>query len=107
MARWRWLLAAALVAPAISSVATVQAEVATAQAEEENVNVRPVSIDEIPAPARDTILSQVGAGTLGEVLEVTGLREEPVYVGRINQGKRKGTVWVDAAGNLLAIHRVV
>jgi hypothetical protein len=100
MARWRWLLSAALVASAISSVATVQAE-------EENENVRPVSIDEIPAPARDAILREVGIGILTEVVEVTGQSGEPVYVGRITQGKRKGTVWVDAAGNLLEIHRSV
>ncbi len=99
MARWRRLLAAALVASAISSGATVQAQ-------EEIENARPVPIDQIPAPARDAILSQVGSGRLSEVLEATGQRGEPMYVGRINLGTRKGTVWVDAAGNLLAIHRV-
>jgi hypothetical protein len=99
MARWRRLLAAALVASAISSGGTVQAQ------EGEIENARPVSIDEIPAPARGAILSQVGSGTLSEVLEATQ-NGQPIYVGRINLGKRKGTVWVDAAGNLLAIHRV-
>jgi hypothetical protein len=98
--RWRWLLSAALVASAISSVATVQAQ-------EENENERPVSIDEIPAPARDEIMRQVGTGVLEEVLEETGQGGEPVYEGRINQGKRKGIVRVDAAGNLLEIRRVV
>jgi hypothetical protein len=102
MARWSWLLSAVLATSAISSVATVQAQ----EEEEENAKARPVSIDEIPAPARDAILTQVGTGTVTEVLEVTGLRAQTVYIGRITQGKRKGTVWVDAAGNLLAIHRV-
>jgi hypothetical protein len=101
MARWRWLLSAALAASAISSVATVQAE------EEGNENERPVSIDEIPAPARDAILRQVGTGILTEVLEETGPGREPVYEGHIDQGKRKGVVRVDAAGNILEIHRVV
>lgn len=102
MARWRWLLSAALAASAMS-----MSSVATVQAEEEPEDVRPVSIDEIPAPARDAILRQVGTGTLTEVVEVTWHGGEPVYVGRIDQGKRKGTVWVDAAGNLLEIRRVV
>ena len=100
MARWSWLLTAALAASGISSVATVQAD-------EESVSVRPVSIDEIPAPARNTILGQVGTGTLTEVDELTGRGGGPVYVGLITQGKRKGTVWVDAAGNLLEIRRTV
>jgi len=99
MAKWRWLLTAALAASAISSLATVQAE-------EENGNEGPVSIDEIPAPARDAILTQVGTGRLTEVVKVTEQGKEPVYVGRIDQGKRRGTVWVDAAGHLLEVHRV-
>ena len=83
MARWRRLLAAALVASAISSGATVQAQ-------EEVESARPVSIDQIPAPARDAILSQVGSGTLSEVLEATGQSGEPMYVGRINLGEAQG-----------------
>jgi hypothetical protein len=98
MARWRWLLSAALAASAISSVAT-------AQAQEENLNERPVSIDEIPAPARDAILEHVRSGRLMEVVEETGQRGEPVYEGRISQGKRKTMILVDAAGNVLEIHR--
>ena len=100
MARWRWLLTAALAASAFSCVAPVQAE-------EENENGRPVSIDEIPAPARDAILRQLGIGTLTEVVEETGQGGERVYEGRIRQGKRRGIVWVDAAGNLLGIRRSV
>jgi hypothetical protein len=98
MARWRWLLWAALAASAISSVATVQAE-------EEYENEAPVSIDELPAPARDAILRHVGAGRLMEVVQETGQGGEPVYEGRIRHGKRLVTVRVDAAGNTLEIHR--
>jgi hypothetical protein len=81
--------------------------VATLEAQEENENARPVSIEDIPAPARDAILSQVGTGTLREVVEETGPGREPVYEGHIDQGKRKGVVRVDAAGNILEFHRVI
>ena len=100
MARWRWLLTAALAASATSSVATVQAE-------EANQNERSVSIEEIPAPARDAILEHVRTGTLTSVVETTGQRGEPVYEGRISHGTRNLTITVDAAGNVLAIHRGV
>jgi hypothetical protein len=83
---------------AISSVATVQAE-------EENENGRPVSIDEIPAPAQNAILEHVRDGRLMEVVEETGPNGEPVYEGRISHGTRKLTVTVDAAGNVLDLHR--
>jgi hypothetical protein len=96
MARWRWLLSAALAASAISSVATVQAA-------EENTNDGPVSIDEIPAPARDAILRHVGAGTLTGVLEETSQTGEPVYQGRIMHGTRELKIWVDSAGNVVDI----
>jgi hypothetical protein len=89
-----------LAASAISSVATVEAQ-------EENETERPVSIEDIPAPARDAILSQVGAGIVTEVVEETRPGREPVYEGHINQGKRKGVVRVDAAGNILEFHRVI
>jgi hypothetical protein len=93
MARWRWLLSAALAASATSSVATVQADAS-------------VSIEEIPAPARDEILRQVGVGHLMEVVEGTW-QGEPAYEGRIMRGTCEFTVWVDAAGNLLDIHRCI
>jgi type IV secretory pathway VirJ component len=94
MARWRWLLAAALTASATSSVATVQAL-------DEVENERTVSIDDIPAAARDAILNHVTDGTLMEVVEGTGQGGQPVYEGRINKGARRITIWVDAAGNVL------
>jgi hypothetical protein len=99
MARWHFLLSAALAASAISSVATVQAE-------EVNDTGTPVSIDEIPAPARDAILRHVGAGTLMTVHEGTGQGGEPVYGGRIYFGTYKLIIWVDAAGNVLAQRRI-
>jgi hypothetical protein len=101
MARWRWLLSAALAASAISSVATVQAE-----EESENENGGAVSIDEIPAPARDAILRHVGSGMLMEVVQETGESGQPVYKGRIRDGERVILVWVDAAGNVVDIHRI-
>jgi hypothetical protein len=97
MVRWRWLLSAALAASAISSVATVQAE-------EEDHDEAAVSIDEIPAPARDTILRHVGAGVLMGVREETGDRGEPVYKAHI-RGSPNLTIWVDAAGNIVQMHR--
>jgi hypothetical protein len=99
-------MSAALAASAISSVATVQAEEENAQ-QKGNETERPVSIDEIPAPARDAILTQVGTGTLMQVVEETAPGAEPVYVGRISLGTRRVTVRVDAAGNILLIRRVL
>jgi hypothetical protein len=93
MARWRWFLAAALTASATSSVATVQAQ-------DQVENERTVSIDDIPAPARDAILNHVTDGMLMQVVEGTQ-GGQPVYEGRINKGTRRVTVWVDAAGNVL------
>jgi hypothetical protein len=93
MARWCWLLSAALAASAISSVATAQAD-------------GPVSIEDIPAPARDAILRHVGSGFLMEVVEETS-QGEPVYEGRINHAGGELTVVVDAAGNTLEIYRPV
>jgi len=81
-----------LAASAISSVATVQAAEG------------PVSIDQIPAPARDAILSHVGAGLLMEVDEETW-QGEPAYEGHIRHGDRDLTIWVDAAGDILEIDR--
>ena len=91
MARWRWLLSAALAASAISSVATLQAQ---------EQNERPVSIEDIPAPARDAILSQQRGGQVGEVVEET--RDgKPVYKAGIHHGPRRLIVVVDASGNVL------
>jgi hypothetical protein len=98
MARWRWLLSAALAASAISCVATVQAE-------KENKDEGPVPIDEIPAPARDAIRRHVGVGSLLGVVEETGQRGEPVYVASISHGTCHLTIRVDAAGNILELHR--
>jgi hypothetical protein len=90
MSQWRWLLAASLVA--ISSAA---------QADEV------VSIDEIPAAAREAILIHVGTGTLREVIRETGPKGEPVYEGIIIKGREPNEldVWVDAAGNQVDIRR--
>jgi hypothetical protein len=91
------MVSAALASSAISSVATVQAE-------DETKDEGPVPIGEIPAPAREAILREVGSGTLMEVHEETWQSGEPVYEGHIRQGKRELTLWVDAAGNVLHIH---
>jgi hypothetical protein len=85
---WRWLLSAALAASAMSSVATVQAK-------------GPVDIDQIPAPAREAILSHVGAGRLVGVDEETW-QGEPAYEAHIQKQLSNVTIWVDAAGNVLA-----
>jgi hypothetical protein len=85
----RWLLSAALAASVISSVATVQAK-------------GPVDIDQIPAPARSTILNHVGGGELLEVDEEPW-QGEPAYEGHIRKQAHDVTIWVDAAGNILAL----
>ena len=96
MARWRWLLSAALAASAIASVATVQAQ-------EENSHEKPVSIDQIPAPARDQIQREVGTGSLMQVVEGTW-HGQPAYEGIIIKGSRNVMIWVDAEGNILSRH---
>jgi hypothetical protein len=95
MAKWHWLLSAALAA--MSSVATVQAQ-------EEGENAQTVDIDKIPAPARRAIREHISDGILEEVWE-TWRNGEPVYSGRI---RRKGgpiVVTVDAAGDVLDLKR--
>jgi hypothetical protein len=96
MARWRWLLAAALAASAISCVARVQAE-------KEDQSEGPIPIDEVPAPARDAILTHAGGGQVMEVHRETWAGQ-PMYEGHIRQGKREGIVWVDAEGHVLHKH---
>ena len=99
MARWRWLLSAALAASTMSSVATVQAQ-------REDADQRRVTIDEIPAPARDVIMMHVGSGTLMSVAVETGKGGELEYGARIYFGSYKLILWVDAEGNILGEHRI-
>jgi hypothetical protein len=99
MARWHWLLSAALAAAAVSSGATVQAA-------DDDTTERPVTLDEIPAPARDAIQRHVGTGTLLRVVEETGPGGETEYGGRIYFGSYKLIIWVDAEGNILGLHRI-
>ena len=98
MARWCWLLSAALAVSAISGVAT-------AQAQDGYENEGAVSIDEIPGPARDEIMRQVGTGYLMWVEKGTW-RGQPAYGGRIRNGSRVLTIVVDAAGNILERHLI-
>jgi hypothetical protein len=98
VARWRWLLSAALAASAISAVATVEAQ-------EADENGGAVSIDEIPAPARAAIQREVGTGWLMGVYEETW-HGQPAYRGRIYKGSRNLSIWVDAEGNILERHLV-
>ncbi len=94
MAKWHWLLSAALAA--MSSVATVQAQ-------EEDEHARAVDVDEIPAPARDAIREHVGDGYLLEVVE-KWQNGELVYAGRIRRPHSDHvTVTVDAAGHILDV----
>ncbi len=97
MPSWRWVLSIALAASAASSVATVQAQ-------EQDGGARPVSIEEIPAPAREAILREAGGGTVREVHQETWQRGEPVYEGHIVQGTRSVIIWVDGAGHVLHKH---
>jgi hypothetical protein len=99
MARWRWLLSAALAASAISSAATVQAQ------EGNQNNDVPASLDEIPGPARDEIMREVGTGWLMGVEKGTW-HGEPSYVGRITKGSRIVTIRVDAEGNIMERHLI-
>jgi hypothetical protein len=98
MARWRRLLWAALAASAISCVATVQPE-------EDNESERTVSIDRIPAAARDAIRKHVGSGRLMQVHMETGPNGKPVYKARISHVGTILTIRVDAAGHLLSSRR--
>jgi hypothetical protein len=98
MAKWRWMLSAALAA--MSTVATVQAQ-KEGQAQEEDENARAVDIEEIPAPARRAIRLHIGTGRLMEVVE-KWQNGEPVYAGRITHPHGTHiTVTVDAAGDVL------
>lgn len=97
MPSWRWLLTTALAASAIASAAEVQAQ-------DEDQNAHVVSIDEVPAPAREAILREADGGTLMEVHEETWQKLGPVYEGHFRLGRRETFIWVDAAGNVLHRH---
>jgi hypothetical protein len=96
MAKWRWLLSAALASSAIASVATVQAD-------DDKAGEGPISIDQIPAPAREAIQREAGGGTITMVHKETW-SGQPVYEGHIRHGAREGIIWVDAEGHVLHKH---
>jgi hypothetical protein len=100
MAKWHWLLSAALVA--MSSASTVQAQ------DQEDENGRPIHIDEIPIPAQDAIRQHVRNGRLMQVMEETGLDGEPLYEGHIWEAHgRRLTITVDAGGNIVELHHTI
>ena len=92
-----------MAAPAISSVATVQAEEEDKNEAVLPVDEGPISIDQIPAAARETILREAGGGTLMMVHEESWTGE-PMYEAHIRQGRTDHIVWVDAAGHILHKH---
>lgn len=96
MARWGWLLSAALVASAMSSVATVQAD-------DEKADEGPVPIDQIPAPAREAIQREADGGTI-TMVHKENWAGKPMYEGHFRKGKQDGIIWVDAEGHVLHKH---
>jgi hypothetical protein len=97
MAKWHWLLSAALVAT--SSVTTVQAQ-------DEDHHARAVDVDQIPAPARRAIRQHIGVGRLMEVVK-KWQNGRPVYAGHISHPHGSHlTVTVDAEGHVLDLKTI-
>jgi hypothetical protein len=95
MTRWSWLLSAALAVSAVPVVTTAQAD-----DKNENEKATPTSLDEIPAPARSTLLRQAGLIPIRDLVIDTE-KGQTVYEGFLRNGKHVIGVKVDASGNVV------
>src|SRR5215471_8729097 len=95
MRRWGWLLAMALAG------ATASASTTVAYADEKNE--KEVKLDQIPAPARQTILREAGGSPILKVEEET-TNGKKLYEAHVKKGNDVIGIRVDANGTLIDKH---
>jgi hypothetical protein len=96
--RWSWLLSAALVA-AVAPIATAWAD----NEENETENETKVSIDKIPAAARDALLKAAAGAPMVDVVQETE-HGQTVYEAHVRKGAEVMGITVDANGKVLGTH---
>jgi hypothetical protein len=98
MKRWGWLLALALAGVTVSAVSvTASADEKTEKHEKE------VKLDQIPKPARDTILREAAGAPIMKVQEETE-KNQTLYEAKVKKGDEVLDVKVDAKGALIDKH---
>lgn len=100
MNRWGLLLSASLVAAALPLVNVASAD---QKNEEHEKNEKTVSIDAIPAPARDALRREAKGAQILKVEQETE-NGKTVYEGHVKQGNDIVGIEVDGAGNVLGRH---
>lgn len=95
MRTWNWALAFAL------AVGTVPVVSATAHADEKNEKV--IKLDDVPAPARQTIVREAGGSPIVKVEQETE-NGKVLYEGVIKKGNDLIGITVDANGKLIDKH---
>jgi uncharacterized membrane protein YkoI len=97
MRRWAWLLAMALAGATAATSST------SAYADEKNENEKEVKLDQIPAPARATILREAGGSPILKVEEETK-NGKTLYEAHVKKGSDVLGIRVDANGTLIDKH---
>jgi uncharacterized membrane protein YkoI len=87
------------VATALATMAAVPL-VATAQADEKNHHETPISMDKIPAAARDALTREASGGTIMDVVEENE-HGQTVYEAHVRKGNDVIGIEVDANGKVL------
>jgi uncharacterized membrane protein YkoI len=90
--RWSWLIAAAL--------AGLVVPVTTASADEEKENETKVSMDQVPAAARASLLKESAGGAILDVVQETE-HGQTVYEAHVRKGSELLGITVDASGKVL------
>jgi hypothetical protein len=96
MAKWSWFLIAVLAGSAVSAITTVQA----AEEAEEKENEQPVSLDQIPAPAREALLREAAGDPIVNVVQETE-QGQTVYEAHVRRGGGIIGISVNAKGDVL------
>lgn len=98
MNRWGLMLGACLLATTLPLVS------GAASADEKNEkNEKTVSLDSIPAPARDALLREAAGAPILKVEEETK-NGQKVYEAHVKQGNDIVSIHVDPAGKLVSKH---
>jgi hypothetical protein len=95
MRAWRAAFAIAAVTAAAVGVAS------TAQADENKEHETPISMDQVPAPARATLQREAAGGQIVEVVQETNESGKQVYEARVRKGGELQGIEVDASGKVV------
>jgi len=97
MTRWTWMLALALGGTSFALTSAARAD------DENEQNEKVVSLDQVPAPARTTILRQAAGAPILKVEQETE-RGKTVYEAHVNKGGEEIGITVNPDGTLVGTH---